>query len=309
MGRDNLLYLLKVLGLVLVMSYVVDKIIFLAFNQISDKVYTGQSIGKLNQFLKLKDSLDWIVLGSSRANHTIDPSQLTPRSYNMGLDGRQIAYSAALIKLLPTQKDQTILLQVDPLSAVSPAYDGSDLKALNTKYNRNETIRTEINRMGQDNRFQLFFWSLSYNGMVMGILKNYLRPGYDHHTYLGYDPIYPTDQQQKIFQTILNRKKEVPCGSPTINPIYQKTLEELAIYCKNHRKKLIVFSSPEYADRCKDDDVLLDNLMQNLGIKYYNMTDFFKRNNDLKNWKDETHLSHKGASQFTIAFRKKLGLP
>jgi len=107
----------------------------------------------------------------------------------------------------------------------------------------------------------------------------------------------------------LNRKKEVPCGSPTINPIYQKTLEELAVYCKSHRKKLIVFSSPEYADRCKDDDVLLNNLMQDLGIKYYNMTDFFQGNNDLKNWKDETHLSHKGASQFTIALRKKLGLP
>nr|MBP9193636.1 hypothetical protein [Saprospiraceae bacterium] len=92
MGRDNLLYVLKVLGLVLVMSYVVDKIIFFAFNQISDKVYTGQIIGKLNHFLKLKDSLDWIVLGSSRANHNVDPSRLAPNSFNMGIDGRQISY-------------------------------------------------------------------------------------------------------------------------------------------------------------------------------------------------------------------------
>lgn len=307
MGRENLLYVLKLLGLVVVVSFLVDKLVFVAFNKISDRVYTGQSIGKLNHFLSMKDSLDLIVLGSSRANHTLDPSLLGPKSFNMGLDGRQISYSAALIKMLPTHKDQTLLLQVDPLSAVSPAYDGSDLKALCTQYNRNKAIRTEMDRMGQNNAFQHFFWSLSYNGMVMGILKNYFHPSYDHRSYNGYDPIYPTAQQQKIFKTILERKKQVKCGNPVINPIYRQVLEELAVYTKTHRKKLIVFSSPEYADPCKEDDVLLTRLMQDLGIEYHNMTDFFKDNKDITNWKDETHLSNKGAVLLTHALRSRLG--
>ena len=308
MERDNLLYVLKVLGLVLVMSFVVDKIIFFAFNQISDKVYTGQSIGKLNHFLKLKDSLDWIVLGSSRANHNVDPSRLAPNSFNMGIDGRQISYCAALIKMLPTDKHQTLLLQVDPLSAVSKSYDGSDLRALCTKYNRNKAIKTEIDRMGQNNPFQRFFWSLSYNGMIMGILKNYFRPGYNYHTYKGYDPIYPTDQQQKIFQTVLARKKNMDCGLPAINPIYIDALRDVAVYCKKNNKKLIVYSSPEYADVCKQDDVLLNDLMKGLGIEYHNMTDYFRNNNNIKYWKDETHLSHTGAMLFTDALKIKLGL-
>ena len=162
--------------------------------------------------------------------------------------------------------------------------------------------------MGQNNPFQRFFWSLSYNGMIMGILKNYFRPGYNYHTYKGYDPIYPTDQQQKIFQTVLARKKNMDCGLPAINPIYIDALRDVAVYCKKNNKKLIVYSSPEYADVCKQDDVLLNDLMKGLGIEYHNMTDYFRNNNNIKYWKDETHLSHTGAMLFTDALKIKLDL-
>ena len=86
--------LIKIVLLVLVISYTLDKLIFFGLNTISDKVMTGQSIGKLNQFLSVKDSVDILVFGNSRANHHVDMNLFGKKSYNMGMDGTGISRPA-----------------------------------------------------------------------------------------------------------------------------------------------------------------------------------------------------------------------
>ncbi len=304
MSKSNLKYLLKIFFLFIIISYTTDKIVFIILNNISDKVYSGQSIGKLNQYLQIKDSLDMVIFGSSRANHNIDPTQISDNSFNMGVDGRQLAFSSTLIKLLPKQKKQLILLHIDPVNAFSKNYAGNDVDALLNKYNRNKIIAKEIDRLKQNNILQKFYWSLSYNRIFFGILKNYFKPKYDYKNYSGYYPIYPTKGQQKNLKKILKQEKSKDCSEHyEINDIYEYLLDEIQLFCKKNNKNLILFTSPVLSDNCKKDNRLFNEIIKTKGFIYFDFSDLFEQDYSLKYWKDETHLSYIGADIFTQSVR------
>ncbi|GAL64916.1 hypothetical protein [Algibacter lectus] len=294
-------YIIKTIILILIISFTFDKVVFLIFNHISDKVFTGQTVGKLNQYLEVKENLDFIVFGSSRANHNVNPIEISTNSFNMGVDGRKLAYSATLIKLLPIKKKQTILLQIDTENAFNESYAGNDIKALSIKYNRNPIIKKEINQLNKSNILQNFYWSLSYNSAILGVLKNYLKPKYNYKIYFGYDPIYTTQNQKKIFSHILKKtKKDVNCINKfKLNKIYANYLTDLTKFCNENNKTLILFTAPKYEDECKSDNEELSKILKNAGINYYDFTDFFNNTDTLENWKDKEHLSAQGAEIFT----------
>jgi len=308
MNIASLKYIIKTIVLILVISFLADKIIFFVLNKISDKVFTGQSIGKLNHYLQIKDEVDFIIFGSSRANHNINPIRLSEKSFNMGMDGRKMAYSASLIKLLPKQKKQFILLHIDPEIAFSQNYTGFDIQALNSKYNRNKIIKNEIDKLEQNNLFQNYYWCLGYNSYVLGIVKNYFFPNYNYKTYFGYDPIFVNENQRKIFKNILQKdEKEINCQNKFIlNEIYDLYLDELKVFCEENNKTFIIFTSPEFKDNCKEDNIEFSQIMKSKELSYFDLTDFFKNNNSLEYWKDKWHLSNKGAEIFTEKIKKIL---
>lgn len=308
MDKSAFIYVFKTVVLFLILSFFTDKGVFILLNKISDEVYSGQSIGKLNQYLKLKDDLDFVIYGSSRANHNIDPGVLGEKGFNMGMDGSKLAYGATLIKVLPQNKKQLVLLHLDPENFFSKDYAGEDIKVLKTKYNRNSIITSKIDELKQNNIFQKFYWSLNYNGRVLGVFKNYFRPNYDYKEYSGYDPIYVTQSQRQIFQKILNQGKFHPCRTDLrTNDVYNNLLIELIKFCEENDKELFIFTSPVFNDSCKSDNQLLKKLMSEKGIRYVDFTDFFKNDPSLKNWKDKTHLSNEGAERFSKIFKKTVG--
>jgi len=300
MNKEHLKYLVKIILFVLVLSFVVDKAVFLVLNKISDKVYSGQSIGKLNQYLKVKDSVDFIVYGSSRANHHIDPSVMSKNSFNIGMDGVKIAYSSILIQLLPEDKTQLVLLHIDPNYAFDQKYDGEDVSGLVSKYNRDRDIKTGIDKLDKNNYLQNFFWSLSYNGKVLGILKNYLSSNDEYSKLLGYEPIVVSSGQSEIFKEILERDENSDtdklCETHyTMNEIYTKALSDIKSFCEANGKTLILFTSPKYEYPCLELNAKFKTQIENQGFEYYDFTNFFQHDNKLEYWKDKTHLSYVGA--------------
>ena len=141
MSSESSKYIFKTLLAIFIVSILVDRVVFFGFNKIGDRVYSGQTLGKLNQYLKIKDSLEIIVFGSSRANHHINTIKINKNSFNMGVDGTSIAYSGTLIKLLSNKKKQIILLHIEPENVFEKNYSGNDIKFLNIKYNRDFTIK------------------------------------------------------------------------------------------------------------------------------------------------------------------------
>lgn len=306
MGLQNIKYVLRIVLLVLTISFAADKLVFFSLNKISDQVYSGQSIGKLNHYLKIKDSLDFIVFGSSRANHNIDPKHLAQKGFNMGADGIQIAYSVTLAKLL-NNKEQTILLHVDPTRVFEKQYDAGDIGTLRTKYNRVEGITKALDSLKKTNILQNFYYSLNYNGLVLGILKNFFKPKYDYKQYSGYDPLYVTEEQKLRFLKSLEKEETTSCqDSLEINRFYNYFLDDLGSFCRKNNKTLIVFSAPVLNDACSNDNIYFSEILRQKGILYYDFTSFFKEDTSLDNWKDKTHLSNIGAEKFTKNLKKIL---
>lgn len=298
---------LKLLIIVLILTYCLDKIVYLVLNKISDQVMSGQSIGKLNQFLSKKDSLNLIAFGTSRSNHHIDVKKLNTSSYNMGMDGSSIAYAATLIKLLPKEKKQTVLLNIDPNKLFDDTYDGSDLKALATKYNRNKTIKEAIKNANQNSNLQYFFWSLDYNGKTIGIIKNYFLPKYDFESYYGFDPLDVSQAQTEQFKTRLQIKSSYNCDKKKeINLTAWKYIHDITVFCKNNNKNLILLTTPTYKPTCKIQYIKLAEKLKSINVTYKNYSDFFVTNNDITYWKDKTHLSSKGASIFSEFLKQDL---
>lgn len=307
MEKSSLTYLIKVLVITLLFIYGLDKLVYYGINRISQNVYTGQSGGKINQFFLQKDELELIVFGNSRASHHIEPKSINQNSFNIGVDGTKIAYSAALIKTTPKDLKQIFLVHISPYNAFKEEYMAEDITSLKLFYHQNEIIKNEINLLGQNSLLNSIFWSQTYNGSLLSILKNYVFPQYDYKKYSGYDPLNISNDQKEKFRQLLDKWTPRNCNDiNTINPIYLKYIDEIKAFCQINNKELIFYTSPIYRDDCKNDDIALTKFLDDKNITYWNLSDFFANDHSLEFWKDNTHLSSKGAKIFTTEISKRL---
>lgn len=287
---------------IILMLFLFDKVIYFSLFTIDKKVVTGEGIGKLNHYNLVKDTTQYLVFGNSRANHHINPEVFGKSAFNIGVGGRKMAYSATLIQMLPKLKKQFVLLQIDPSYVFDTQYDGSDIDALYVKYHQNEIIKNNIDDINRNNTFSIFFWSLDYNGKLFSLLSNGFRARYNYKQYKGYDPMENTAQQKKMFKKHLNAldRKEICPNLYEASKLEKKYLKEIKDFCFKNNKVLVLFTSPVYKDKCKSDNTEMKKLMKEFQIKYYDYTDYFSNEDDLDNWKDENHLSRKGADKFSI---------
>jgi hypothetical protein len=303
MNSEIIKKLIKIVVLILLISYGLDKLVFLGLNKISDKVMTGQAIGKLNHFLSLKDTTDFLVFGNSRANHHINVNLFNDNSYNMGIDGIGIAYNSTLINTLQIEKKQFILIHIDTKNFFDTEYNGSDIGGLKTKYKRNPKITKALDNSGQLSDLQHFYYSMNYNRNAIGIVKNFFRPSYDYTTYHGYDPISVSANQEAMRDTILSKAvtNEKCTENHNMNIIALNYLKSIKSFIKKSPNKTYIFvTSPMYNDTCEIDNMKLGKIMQDFGLTYWDFSDLYKDNKDNSYWKDLTHMSKKGAEAFSI---------
>lgn len=310
MDSRTLKKLIKILLLTVVISFTIDKVVFFGLNTLSDKVKTGQAIGKLNQFLSIKDSTNFLVFGNSRANHHFDIDLLSPKGYNMGVDGTGIAYSSTLINTLNKNKKQLVLVHIDTKNFFDKSYVGSDIRGLKTKFNRNESITKALKSSKQISPIQYFYYSMNYNGNAISILKNYFKPSYDYKLYNGYDPIIVSKSQKPMRDALLKKDNTILCQEDNyiVNPIALEYLKTIKSYIENSKNKIFIFiTSPTYDDPCEGDNRVFKNIMSQLNLTYRDYTNMFKETGNKDSyWKDKTHLSKKGAEKFSVFLQKEL---
>lgn len=307
MKKNSLIYVVKLTLIVVLIAYAVDKIVYFGLEKLNKNVFTGQSGGKVNQFLKEKDDLDLIVFGSSRANHHVNNSKISKESFNIGTDGTKIAFSAALLKTLPKNKKQTILFHISPANSMSRQYNGEDINALSKIYNHNEIIKKEFKYLKKITFLKQLFWTINFNGSTLGLMKNYFYPKNNISSYSGYDPITVTAHQKEIFKKINKHKTKNTCkDNYQLNIIYEKYINDIVRFCQKNNKRLVFFTAPIFKDDCKEDDRTLNLYLNKKNITYWNLTDMFKNNRSLENWRDNSHLSSKGAEIFTDSIKTRL---
>ena len=304
----------KTIQLLLILAiafFVVDRLVCLGLEQIDERVFTGQSVGKVNHFLSIKDSVDLLVFGSSRANHHIVNNMLSTSSFNMGVDGTRIGYSAALISTLKKKK-QTILVHVDQDRFFNSDYDGSDMLSLINLTKRNDELNWFINDFFFDEIYlSKIINSYIYNGKALGVLKNFVVPGYNYRLYNGYDPLVPSEEQKKVFEKMVKFKSsedlydEYLSTDIEINPVIDVFINRIIQSCKKNDARLIFLSSPTLIERNRKIDLTIKKYFESKDVSYYDYSCFFERFNAAY-WKDFTHMSEVGANAFSKALKEEL---
>jgi hypothetical protein len=295
---------LKLFLIILLSVLVIDKVVFFCLLQMDKRVLVGEGVGKLNHFFKVKDTTEIIFFGNSRTNHHINPKYFGHSSFNIGVNGRKIAFSSTLIHTLPKNKKQLVVLQLDAKNIFDTLYNAEDLDALAVKYHQSIIIKKQIDNAGRNNYFSPVLWSLDYNGLVLSLASNFIRPKYNFKKYDGYDPIKNSKSQKAIFLKKLKQESNnFECQEYyQVSKLNEKYLKDIVLFCKNNNKELIIFTAPIYNDKCKNDNIAMKSLMVSKAIKYFDFTDFYKDNSNLDNWKDVDHLSKTGAEEFSKYF-------
>ncbi len=289
--------------MLLLIFLITDRLTYYGLEALDEKVFTGQSVGKVNQFLSLKDSLNLLVFGNSRANHHIDNKVLNESSFNMGVDGTHIAYSAALISTLK-KRGQLIIVHIDPKIIFDDTYKGKDVLSLINLINREEGVKEIINDLfPEEIYYSKICNSYIYNGKALSFLKNYFLPKYDYNLYYGYDPIYPTVEQKQIFEKIIEKDTARYSFGDSfkdmkISVLTNNLVDNIKTKCEYNNSELIFITSPTLNVVYEKQRKQTALFFKSKNIKYYDFSDFFDET-PIDNWKDFTHLSEKGAALFS----------
>jgi len=297
---------------IFILFIIVDRSCTFVLDKISEHVYAGQGVGKVNHFLKIKNEKELIIFGSSRANHHIDNIKLDSSSFNAGIDGKKIGFIAGLISCLSNKTN--IIVHIDPEEMSNPNYVGEDCKSLNSLYKRNADVRKFI-----DFNFPSESWilrvvnSYGYNGKVWSIFKNSIRPKYDYTKYTGFDPLVPTQSQKNIFNNMMEKRLDHGQSMKSdsiyyvINQYSNSYIDQILSKAKEYQINITFITSPIIGKQNKKLAEFIQEYFASKQVKYLNYSGLYNDLSIYKDyWKDLSHLSKFGAEDFTEKLRSDL---
>ncbi len=289
--------------LIIIGFFITDRLAYSGLRYLDKNVFTGQTTGKANQFLSLKDTVNTLVFGSSRANHHVVINELDSSGFNMGLNATKIAFATTLINTL-NKKNQNIFVHIDQNSLLnaSESYDGGDCLGLINHASSNKAIREVLNELFPEEIIITHFSnSYMYNGKVLGTIKNYFYPSYNYKKYNGFDAIVPSANQKKVFLSLWNSKGRDSIGyheNIAVNSLMTSLIEKIHKKCLENQSTLIFFTSPTLNQINPELVAKTQQFFKSKNITYLDYTSLFKEFNP-DYWKDLTHLSETGAKEFT----------
>ena len=298
--------LFLILGIFLAII-VSDRIVYGIIKHFEKQIFIGDSAGKVNYFNKIKDSTDILIFGSSRAVHHLDPKVFGESCFNMGVDGKRIAYATGLVQTLKKKK-QTVFVHIDHVKLFDSQYDGVDVLTLLNKTSDNSQLRLFLmDVFPEDVWISDVFKCYSYNGKVFPVLKNYVFQNKNVKTD-GFAPLAPDEEQKAIFKNMVENRKDTllrTLNKPyVINPLVEKCIDRILEMGRQNESEIIFFTSPSLFQI--DDEVreTVKSYFNSKGINYIDDVDFFK-GIDYDLWQDYTHMSVKGAELYSEHFYRE----
>lgn len=234
-------------------------------------------------------NVDYILLGSSRMNNHIDPTQIEAATGKKGLNLGVNAFSSfesylMLKEFLRNNDTERVFVQVDNL--VSD--DDPDRVGEKTwiPYLDEDYVYKEFKRYGIEYslyrripfyRFQRFESRIGYRD----VLASALGSGHEYEPTFGYTPT------NGVLNGTVNFKKSTPTKLPN------HSMKSMISLCEKRNVELIFFTAPIYKYQ---GDL---NIFAMVLPKFY---DFHYSITDRKYFSDQVHLNRVGAEKFTQIF-------
>lgn len=269
----------------------------LCFARIADHFYVDRSITKFQYAMSMPDSIDWLIVGSSRASHHYDTpfiqDSIGIKVFNLGLDGRGLTYHEAAVKsYLQYHKPDTIILELLPDDLKGTL--NNRIKILYPYMDANPTVEDVANRIDSDNKWLLKSHLLRYNSAILELTKSLMHPY--NNSQLGYEPLEP-NHNPDIKETIAKERGD-------IDETARQSLLEIIEVCRQNGVKLIIAYSPEYVIR--DYDLPITEICDSLGVELLDFRDYRLEIPANEYFNDDYHLNRVGAREYTKQVIKEL---
>jgi len=274
-----------------------------------EKTISGQAGGTLNYLIQNKSNVNFLILGTSRAIHQIDPAVVNASSslgYNAGVDGLgKSVYNKLLLDIAGGKiHPEIIIFQIDVndyFHQTKLTFD-NQLRALYPFYNQSPELRDYLKDASFTEKLKLFFHMYRYNGKFYNILFNFAKRK-EVGNNSGFIPLNGSIRDTQASEAYETKAKNLEIDTNGINAIKQ-----IIEFCNVRKIKLYIVLPPSYNNVWYNREKL-DIFKKNIQIpNLIDMSDISQFDN-LKiseNWKDVTHLNNIGAKKFSGYLRDSL---
>jgi len=281
--------------LFIVLVIILDIVSGIFLKQLLVTVKSGE-IHKTNYVLNQVNT-EVLIFGNSRAQHHYIPNLIEKKTgmscFNCGRDGTGILYNYAIFKqVIVRYKPKVVIFE---LSDYNSLYEGekkyNDLSLLNPYYSDFEEIKKVIDLKGFNEKIKHLSKSYELNSTVVQILSGQEKKVKNDNGYVPLQGIYnnmTTENNIKI--AIKNIDKNVIKAITDINNISLENKFKLIFVISPYFK--IVEKSP-----IAENYIIKSFKKQNILFIDLSRNDLFI--NDIKFFKDRTHLNIYGAELFT----------
>lgn len=304
MRKFSIIFLISVSLLI-----VCDRSLGYLFDYFYQHTKTGQTGGKINYYLNLSKTPEWVIMGNSRALYQIIPDSFARPTYNLCHAGmHQIFQTGLLTQMAGEGKMPTlILLHIEPDEFMGEQFN-RDIQNLKYYYSKNEWITRELDRLSRYEQVKFLFASYRYNGRVISLIKNYIQTMRAPYASNGYMAIEPTATDSAT--TMYSLHQELPTAAKIINKQQWNYLNEFVSRCRKNGTHVICFTSPIYSYHQASNIGMqeLESRLKKMGVPYINYLN--KKIPALQKkasfWKDRHHLNHAGAQMESSVLAKDI---
>ncbi len=239
--------------------------------------------------LENKPQLEYLILGSSRANYTLEPTLIEAKTgkkgYNLGMNSCNIIETQALLEEFLQHGDtKAVYVQTD--SQYRQDFPDPIGEVVWMPYLYEKEVFEHFEDFG--NRYSAYRYVPFYRYQKFGgrlgareVFSSLFGTGYDYERTKGYMPRYGVLEEEKEFIPDIALVEE--------NCYYTA----LVAFCETRNIDIYFFTAPYY--KFEGDIELLNTFLPN----YTNFADSLKNR---EYFSDQIHLNTKGAKRFTEIF-------
>ncbi|MFT3908801.1 MAG: hypothetical protein QM737_05205 [Ferruginibacter sp.] len=303
------------LSILILILFTSDRLIAYFFSGYVFKyTMSGESGGSINYLIKNKKNIDFLIMGSSRAKHHINPALLSDlyggNGYNAGLNGTGgVVYANLLLNLLIDKGivPKMLVLQTDAypyyLNENSNIY--AEIATLYPFINESNKLKKLIEEnTDYAEKIKLALYSYRFNGKFLNIIYNYpKRNSIKDNT--GFEG-RPEKLDTTGFRLLGDNEKP-----HKLSAVKLKALQNIIQTCKDNNIKLAIVLPPSYRNNIywkAGNDAIIDVMHKNGVNNIYDFSDVNKYPalQPKEMWKDITHLNNDGATLFSLMINDSL---
>lgn len=297
--------------LFVVVLIAIDQIGGRCLDYLCDRLYAEHPTADKTYYIANDVDADVVIMGASNATGSYISRQIADSTgmtcFNAAMSGRFADYQCCMIRLMLRHHKPKYLLWEIGEFAFSDYFadmDYNEASSIYQYYDRDDYVRSYINRKDQWQRLRMFSHLYLHNSKLLDYLS--LRHSQTSDSLLGYEPLPSTGYEYPEYK---EEKGSVEEYEASFSQARYDTIKHTIDYCKRQGVKVIITSSPRYVKGGIKDGLMykkMCELADECRCPYIEFLDDERFTKDNTLFHDPGHLNGHGAEEYMKIFIPRL---